>query len=313
VARRILIDCDPGVDDALAICLALFDPRLEVLAITATAGNVDAHQANRNVQALVERLDPPRWPRIGAAAPHPASETIDGRFLHGQDGLGNAGLVVSELHHQHPSDKVISDTIRAAPHQVTIVALGPLTNVARALTRDPELATLLDRIIIMGGSASGVGNITAAAEFNMYFDPAAAQTVFRSPTTKTLVPLDVTHRVVMTFDLVAMLPPESSRAGAILRQIVPHAFRAYRQELGLEGIHVHDAVALQVALQPELFETAEMAGDVESRGELTRGATIFDRRSRRRWRNNMEVAVDVDEAAVRDCILRGLKYAGQQT
>jgi purine nucleosidase len=313
MSRKVLIDCDPGIDDAVALCLALLDPRLDVLAVTATAGNVDAQQASRNVQMLVERLDPPRWPRLGAALPDALTRVIDARHLHGQDGLGNMGLAVSELHHQHPSDKVINDVIRAAPGEITIIALGPLTNIARAFSREPELPSLLDRLIIMGGAVNGIGNVTPAAEFNMYCDPKAAQLVFRSPTTKTLVPLDVTNRVVMTLDLVSQLPSETTRAGALLHQIIPFAFRAYRQQLGLEGIHLHDAVAIQAALQQELFETVEMAGDVEISGELTCGATVFDRRPRQAWRNNMEVAIGIDEVAVQDCILRGLKFAGQET
>ena len=117
----------------------------------------------------------------------------------------------------------------------------------------------------------------------------------------------------MTFELVDQLPLESTRAGGLMRKIVPFLFRSYRRELGLEGIHLHDALGIIAAVQPELFETEELAGDVETSGELTRGATIFDRRTRRDWRNNMEVAVDVDESAIVDCILRGLKYAGQNT
>ena len=313
MARKILIDCDPGIDDAVAVCLTLFDPRLDVLAITATAGNVDAHQASRNVQTLIEQLDPPRWPRLGTAPFHDRSRSVDARKIHGPDGLGNAGLAVSELHHQHPSDKVIGDVIRAVPNEVTILALGPLTNLARAFSRDPDLPTMVDRIVMAGGSVNGIGNVTPAAEFNMYFDSEAARAVFRSPTTKTLVPLDVTNRIVMTFDMVSQLPSEETRAGTVLGKVVPYAFRAYRQELGLEGIHLQDAVAVQAILQPELFETVEMAGDVETSGDLTRGVTVFDRRSPREWGINMEVATDVDEAAVRDCILRGLRFAGQET
>jgi purine nucleosidase len=310
MSRKVIIDCDPGIDDAVALCLALFDSRLEVQAITATQGNVTAHQASRNVQTIVDQLDPPRFPRIGVAAPPENPPSIDGRDFHGEDGLGNAGFVVSELHQQHPAEKIICDVVHAWPEEVTIVALGPLTNIARALSRDPELSSTVGRILMMGGSVQGIGNVTAAAEYNMFYDPQSAREVFRSHTTKTLIPLDVTSQVLLTLDLMSELPGETTRAGAFLRRILPYAFRAFRQNLGLEGIHLHDAVAVMAAIHPELFETQEMSGDVEVRGELTTGATVFDRRRMQGWQANMEVAVGIDVAAVTDGILRGLRDAG---
>lgn len=313
MGRKILIDCDPGIDDAVAICLALFDPRIEVIGITATAGNVDAHQATTNVMTLLDQLDPPKWPRIGAATVSDRVPAADARRIHGEDGLGDVGLIGAELHNQRPAEKVISDALRESPGDVTILALGPLTNLALALQREQELAQLIDRVIMVGGTISGVGNISPGAEFNFYCDPEAAQFVFRSPLTKTLIPLDVTRRVTIDFDFVDQLPSATTRAGSLMRKIIPKLFQSCRQHLGQEGIHLHDAVGLLYCLNPELFETEEMAGDVETSGELTRGATVFDRRERKEWRNNMEVAVSVDEVAISDCIVRGLKFAGQNT
>lgn len=311
MVRKVIIDCDPGIDDAVALCMALFDPRLEVVAVTAVAGNVSAEQASRNVQAIIDQLDPPRFPRLGAATAAEDAPSVDARHLHGEDGLGNAFFPVSQLHHQHPSEKIICDEVRAAPEQVTIIALGPLTNIARAFQRDPALPSLVNRIIMTGGSINGIGNVTPAAEFNIYYDPLSARAVFRSPTTKTLVPLDVTRQVVLTLGLLEELPDELTRAGCFLRRTLPFAFRAYHQQLGQESIHLQDAVAMTAALHPELFETRELAGDVETGGELTTGATIFDRRPNAEWRANMEVAIEVDAAAVRDCIVRGLQQAAE--
>ncbi|HJT32817.1 MAG TPA: nucleoside hydrolase, partial [Pirellulales bacterium] len=283
MARKIILDVDPGIDDALALTLALFDPRLEVVAVTAVAGNVSAEQATRNVQAIIEQLDPPRWPRIGAAVQPEYDPRVDSRHVHGADGLGNADFPVAELHHQHPSDKVITDEIRMAPESITLVALGPLTNIATVLRRDPGLAEQVGQLVIMGGAVHGPGNVTPAAEFNIYCDPAAAREVFRSRTTKTLVPLDITSQVMMTYDLLHQLPDESTSAGRFLRRVLPFAFRSHRQLFGLEGAHVHDAVALAAVTDPELFETERMAADVETQGELTLGATVFDRRSAPQW------------------------------
>lgn len=311
MARKVILDVDPGIDDAVAICLALFDPRLDVVAVTAVAGNVPAEQATRNVQTIIEQLDPPRWPRIGVASEPDQAQPVDARHIHGADGLGNANFEFAELHHQHPSEKVICDEIRAAPDEVSIVALGPLTNIARVMQRDPAIAGMMGQLIIMGGAVKAPGNATPAAEFNIHCDPLSAQVVFRSLTTKTLIPLDVTTQVALGFDLLDQLPDETTKAGRFLRRILPHSYRVYRQALGLESIYLHDAVALAAATHPELFELEEMAGDVEVGGYLTTGATVFDRRPVVEWRRNMDVAMHVDAAAIKDYILRGLQQAGR--
>ncbi len=306
MARKVILDVDPGIDDAMALCLALSNPDVDVVAVTAVGGNVSPAQATRNVQAIIEQLDPPRWPRLGAASDPDNRLAVDRRSLYGSDGLGGVNFAVAERQHLLPSEKVICDQVRDAPHSVTIVALGPLTNIARAFIRDPELPTLVGRLVIMGGTVSGPGNVTPAAEFNMYCDPASAQAVFRSPSTKTLIPLDVTNRLELSYDLFNKLPDESTRVGRLLRQILPPVFRGYRQQLGLEGIHVHDTVTLMAVVYPELFTAKSMAGDVETQGELTVGATVFDRRRVPAWRHNMEVAVDMQKEAVIEAILRGL-------
>ncbi len=313
MARKVILDTDPGIDDALALCMALFDPRLEVVAVTAVGGNCAPEKATRNVQAIVEHLDPPRWPRLGAASPPDAGLPVDGRHLHGIDGLGGAHFDVAELHHLHPSEKVICDQVRAAPEgAVTIVALGPLTNVARAFLRDPELPSLVGRVVMMGGAVLGPGNITPAAEFNFYCDPPSARTVFRSHSTKTLIPLDVTNRILLSYDLFNRLPDESTKVGRFLRKLLPPAFRGYRQQFGLEGIHVHDAVALMAVCHPELFTTEEMAGDVETLGELTAGMTVFDRRRVPAWRHNMEVALEMQTERVIEAMIRALESAARR-
>ncbi|GMQ80118.1 MAG: nucleoside hydrolase [Planctomycetia bacterium] len=305
MARKVILDVDPGIDDAMALCLALSDPELDVVAVTATGGNISPAQATRNVQAILEQLDPVRRPRIGSATTDYVLPT-DARHLHGPDGLGGAQFRVAELHHRHPSDKVICDAVRAAPEEVTIVALGPLTNIAAALQRDPGLATLVGHLIIMGGAVTSPGNVTAAAEFNIYCNPDAARLVFRSPVTKTLIPLDVSSQVVMTLDVLDQLPGQTSRTGALLRKILPAAFRSYRQQLGLEGIPIHDAVAMMAVTHPSLFRTESMIGDVETAGCLTLGATVFDRRRVPEGQPNMEVALDIDAPAVLDRIVRRL-------
>ena len=310
--RKLIIDCDPGIDDAVALVLAMFDPRLEVVAVTAVAGNVPAEQATANLQALVAFLDPPRLPRVGAAVndlPLPARPAS----VHGPDGIGGLELPRVPLHGGHPSEKVIWDAIKAHPREVTILALGPLTNVSRVLNRDPGIAELIGALVICGGTMHAAGNATPVADTNFFCDPAAARHVVREPVTKTLVPLETTGQVVHEFDLLDSLPAEYTRAGKILRPMLAHAFRAQRQLLGSEGIRLHDVVALVAATNPELFEREMVAADVETTGELTAGMLVVDRRANREWRPNADLLVACDATAVRDCILRGLSAAGEAT
>jgi inosine-uridine nucleoside N-ribohydrolase len=313
MARKVILDVDPGIIDALALTLALFDPEVEVVAVTAVAGNVSAEQATRNVQTIIEQLDPPRWPRIGVATAGEQTLPASMAHLFGTDGLGQAGFPMADLHHQHPAEKVIADEIKAAPESVTIVALGPLSNIARAFRRDPALAALVGQIVIAGGTVAAPGNATATAEFNIHSDPLAAREVFQSRTTKTLVPLDVTAPILMTFDLLDQLPEEYTRAGAFLRKMLPFAFRSYRHHLGLEGIHLHEVVALLAATRPDLFATENLAADVETSGELTFGATVFDRRPIPEWRANMDVALKADGPAILKAFVRGLGRAGEHS
>lgn len=308
MARKVILDIDPGIDDAVALCMALGDPSLDVIAVTATGGTVSPDQSTSNVQAIVEQLDPCRWPRLGTAASDQMLRA-DGRHLFGIDGMCGAHFAVAKRHHQHSSVKVICDEVRSAPGDITIISTGPLTNIAAALQQQPDLAGMIRHLIMIGGTIGGPGNVTAAAEFNMYCDAEAARIVFQSPVTKTLIPIDVSSRVVLNFDLLDKIPNGSSRSGELLRKILPGAFRVYRQQLGVEGIHLHDAVAVMAALEPELFTTERMYGDVETDGTLTHGVTVFDRRRNPDSRPNMDVAVDLDAAAVTDHIIRRLTQA----
>ncbi len=309
MTRKVLLDVDPGIGDALALCLALNDPRLEVVAVTATGGNVAPEQATRNVQAIIEQIDPARWPRIGAADPLQPLRT-DGRELFGTDGLCGADFSVAELHHRHSSVKIIADEIRAASGELTIIAGGPLSNLATVFQREPDLATQVGHLIIVGGTLSGPGNVTAAAEFNIYCDAEAARHVFRSPVTKTLLPLDVSSTAELDIGLLEQLPDVSTGVGRVLHATLPRAFRAFRQRLGVEGIFVPEAIAVVAALHPELLTTERLFCDVETAGSLTHGATVLDRRQTATSHPNMDVVTEFDTHAAIDSMLRTLKQAG---
>ena len=233
--------------------------------------------------------------------------------MHGTDGLGGVDLPRVPLHGGHASEKVIWECLKAHPREITILALGPLTNVSRVLQRDPSVAELIGDLVVCGGTLHAAGNASAAADFNFYCDPQAARHVVREPLTKTLVPLETSGQVLLGFDTLDQLPDEWSRAGRVVRGMLAHAFRAQRQILGSEGIHLHDVVALVAATNPELFERASVAADVEVAGELTAGMLVVDRRQIRRGGANADVLVGCEPAAVQDCILRGLAAAAAAT
>lgn len=304
--RKVILDVDPGVSDALAVCLAALSPNLDLVAVTATGGNVAPNQATHNVEAVVAQLDPPHWPRLGAADPDQPLRT-DNRPLWGVDGLCGAPLRCAELHNQHSSTKVISEEVRKAPGEVTIIAGGPLSNLAAIFQMEPDLPMQVGHLVIVGGTLDGPGDVTAAAEFNMYCAADEARVVFNSPTTKTLLPLDVTTQASLTFDLLNHLPGEETNAGTLLHGLLPGAFQSYRRQLGLEGIYVPEAIAVAAALHPELMVTEPYACDVETGGSLTHGATVIDRRPRQHEQPNMDVAIDLDATGAVDCILRILE------
>jgi purine nucleosidase len=310
--RKVILDVDPGIDDAVALTMALFDPRLDVVAVTAVGGNVISEQATGNLQAIVAYLDPPRLPRIGIA---PTDTALPEKpfTMHGGDGLGGIDLPRAQLHGGHVAEKVMWETIRANPREVTIIALGPLTNLSRLLRRDPSIAEIIDRVIIAGGTVHGAGNVTPVADLNFYCDPPAARHVIREPLTKSLVPLETTSQVMLEFDFLEQLPDETSRAGLLLRRMLPHTFRAHRQLLGSEGAWLHDVVALVAATNPELFERTAIVADVETVGDLTAGMLVIDRRQVRQQRPNADLFVNCDVPAVKDCILRSLATAAAAT
>lgn len=320
VAQKLIIDADPGIGDAVAIALACFDPNVDLLAVTAVAGCVSGEMTSRNVQAVIESLDPPKWPRIGSSnlklsslnpefAREQGQEPAGGRMtpdmLNGPGGLGDFEFRVADLHHRHESAKLMIDIARSHPHEVTLLTLGPLTNVEMACERAPDFLSLLKGMICLGGSVSYGGDVTPAAEFNIFANPLAARNMLLSPATKTLVPLDVSTRCVLTFEQFDSLP-DTTVVGRFLHELLPFAFRAYHQHLGIEGIRLSEVTALAAVSHPKLFETQPMAVDVETSGRLTRGVTVFDRRGVSGWQNNIDVLLDVDTYGVLDYFIRGI-------
>jgi inosine-uridine nucleoside N-ribohydrolase len=306
--RKVIAVADPGIDGAFAVALALYAPEIDLIGLAATAGNVPAEQATRNVHILIEQLDPPRWPRLGAALP--VAYDVDAAALHGPGGLGGVEFPCAQLHHPHPADKLLSDLVRQYPKEIVILLLGPATAFARALDRDPELAGLVERVVAVGGVWREAGDVSAAAEFHFYCDPAAARQVLRCGAPVTLLPLDVTRKVVFSPTDLLQLPAPESRASRFLRQVTPQAIGATSSQYGVEGCYLQDVLGVTALAQPEAFKTRQLHVDVETRGELTRGMSVVDSRWACTAKPNVELAIDVDVPAARRFIHRTLERAG---
>ena len=304
MAHKVVLLSDPGIDGAFAITLALFDPDIDVLGLAAAAGNVKAEQATRNAQTVVEQLDPPRWPRFGAALP--IDYDTDGTRLHGPGGLGGAEFPCAQLHHKLASDKLISDLVRQYPKEITVIALAPLTVLARAFDRDPELPLLVQRLICLGGAWHEPGNASAVAEFHFYCDPLAARQVLRCGAPIMLVPLDVMRKLVFSPSDLLQLPNPESRASRFLRAIVPFGIGATSNLYGVEGFHLKDVLGVTAVALPGAISTRPVAVDVETRGELTRGMSVVDVRPSA-LKPNVDLAVGVDVQGVRDYMARILR------
>jgi inosine-uridine nucleoside N-ribohydrolase len=304
MSHKVALLCDPGIDGAFAVALALHDPNLEVLGLLATAGNVSAERATKNVHILVDHLDPPRLPRIGAA---PAVDYgVDGTKLHGPNGLGGLDFPCAPLHHLPASEKLLADLVRQHPHELTLICLGPLTAVARAFDHCPEAPQLLRRIVCVGGTYREPGNAGPVSEFHFFCDPLAARQVLRSGAPITLIPLDLMRKVLFAPTDLLGVPANGSPACRFLRQIVPFGIAATCNLYGIEGFHLKDVLGVVAVSLPALLRTRQMRVDVETRGELTRGMTVFDQRSWEPGNPNVDVAIEVDTDQIRTYIGRVL-------
>jgi purine nucleosidase/pyrimidine-specific ribonucleoside hydrolase len=294
VTQRIIIDTDPGVDDVLALIFALHSPELRVHAITTVAGNVDVEQATRNAAVVVDLVAPHSRPLLARGAARPLhKDPVTAHSVHGDDGLGNVysfthpdgapRYAVPDLSPDLPSaTEVVFDLIAQYPEEIILIALGPLTNVALLLHEDPHRLARLRGIVAMGGAVAVPGNITPVAEFNVFADPEAAQRVFAAGLPLTLVPLDSTRQVLLRTERFqalsgAMAPPLGSFLRGATRGVM-----AYMQEAhGIDGIYLHDPLAVGVVIDPSLVTTQPLRVNVETSPGITEGMTVADRRALR--------------------------------
>lgn len=279
--KKVIIDCDAGVDDALALILAFHSPELEVKAITAVSGNVPVDLAFENIQKVLSLIEPEQRPWIAKGADRPLKgPPVYAYSFHGRDGLGEA--IVDRREDQvgwesfpRPAHDLILQLARQFPRELSLVALGPLTNIARGLEKDPEGMRHLKELVIMGGAVRVPGNITPHAEFNVYVDPLAARRVLGSGLPITLVPLDVTHQVFLTpFFMEERVNPIGSRCSRFAVQATGYGEKAGRFRNGAEVFHLHDPLAVAVTFAPGMVETEGLALTVETQAGAFLGKII---------------------------------------
>ncbi len=289
--QRIFIDTDPGIDDALAILLAMKSPELHVEAITSVCGNVPIEKATQNLLTILGVLDLPEHPIIAIGEAQPlVKPLVTASHLHGEDGLGN----ISHLRNADKTPRypiantevasisgveLIIEQVTQYPDELLLVALGPLTNVAKAIKKAPARMRKLREIVLMGGAFEEYGNITTTAEFNMFVDPHAAQVVLDSGLPIRIVPLDATHQVALTRGrLQAETDRQQNTIAHFVIEVTQACMELYQQHVGFSGFYLHDPLPIGMLTHPSYFQSVAAYVQVETAGTLTNGMTVADLR-----------------------------------
>ena len=279
MTRKIIIDTDPGQDDAVAMLLALASPEeLDVLGIVTVAGNVDLAKTTRNAAKVLELAGHTDVP-IHAGCDRPLRRPpITAEHVHGESGLDGPDLPEPTIgpREAHGVDFLIETLRSGEPRTITLCTLGPLTNIATALAKAPEIAGLVGEIVTMGGAYFEVGNITPTAEFNIFADPEAADLVLRSGIPIVMHPLDVTHRVLTTPARLERIGNLGNACGAAVAAMLSFSEKFDTEKYGSEGGPLHDPCVIAYLLQPHLFRGRTINVSVETAGELTMGMTVAD-------------------------------------
>jgi len=275
--HKVIFDTDPGVDDAMALLFLHRHPEIDLLGVTTVFGNVGVDLTTRNAQFLHKE-----W-GISAPIAKGAAQTIDpsrrddraASVVHGADGLGNIGVpeTVDLPLDPRPAYQFIIDTVRANPGEVTLVAVGRMTNLALALRADPEIAGLVKEVVVMGGAFDVIGNVTPAAEANIHGDPEAADIIFTTPWKVTIVGLDVTMKTIMTAEYLDVMVKSGDRSVKLLSDLSQYYIDFYKSRVGIAGMAVHDSTACVYLVRPDLFTLRGGAVRVVC-GGIADGATI---------------------------------------
>jgi inosine/uridine nucleosidase len=291
--KRIIIDTDPGVDDAFTFLLALASPEIKLEALTTTQGNVTVEKATRNALSVLDLGRASHIPVAKGSVLPLVQPLRASAHVHGESGIGNAQLPEPQAKpvQGHAVDYLIERTL-AEPNEISIFPIGPLTNIAMAIRKEPRFAKAVKELVIMGGAIQEGGNMTALAEFNIYVDPHAAHIVFHSGIPITLIPLDVTHKCLLKQEHVDRLMKIDSPVTRFLKDAIDVYLNA-SINLGYEGCALHDPLTLGMIIAPELLTLKEYYVDVDIAGGVSMGKTFADIFNVMKKRANMKVAMDV--------------------
>lgn len=299
----VILDTDPGIDDAVALAAAIFSPHIDLKLITTVAGNVGVAQTTRNALQLLEFWNEDIPVAQGARRPL-CRPQADAAHIHGESGMdGYAFAPPRQSPLIRPAFMAMAECLQESSRPVTLVTIGPLTNVALLLAHSPDCKTNISRIVMMGGSA-GRGNFTPNAEFNIAIDPEAAAQVMESGIEIVMCGLDVTNRAVLTPDYMARLKTQS-KTGKMLHSLFSH----YRSGSLATGLRMHDLCAIAWLVHPELFQLVDCYVGVETQGTLTAGVTVVDLENRFNRPANVRVAMDIDVDGFRHWVEETLALA----
>jgi inosine-uridine nucleoside N-ribohydrolase len=305
---QIILDTDPGGDDVFALLWLLSLAKqgfVELIAVTATHGNVLGDRTFLSASQILNLVGFAAI-EVGRGVPLPTAAIANAAHIHGADGMGNLSHTLPAATHSLESarsaDDVIIDRLSTAPGEITLVAIGPLTNLAAAELKCPGILKQAKEIVIMGGAFHRSGNVTPQAEFNLWFNPVAAATVFRSRSDSVVLPLDITTRLILTTEMMSAIVQinPSSQMSRFLTQLCEFMIStalSYRETNGISGFLVHDAATVGYLLYPETLMLKRARVQVETKGEWTLGQTLIDRRKTPNSAANAWIALDINEAA----------------
>ncbi|MCO5073348.1 MAG: nucleoside hydrolase [Rhizobiaceae bacterium] len=296
--HKIIIDTDPGQDDAIAILLALGSPELEVLGITAVGGNVPLLLTQTNARKICELAGRPDIKVFAGASRPLVRSLVTAENVHGKTGLNGPDLPepTMPLQEQHAVDFIVETLMREESGTVTLCPLGPLTNIALALNREPRIGDRIKQIVLMGGGFFEGGNITPAAEFNIYVDPHACEVVLGSGIDIVMMPLDVTHKALTSASRIAAFRGLGSRVGTAAAEMLEFFERFDEEKYGTDGGPLHDPCVIAYLIKPDLFSGRRCNVEVETGSELTMGMTVVDWWGVTSRGKNATVMRDIDAA-----------------
>lgn len=305
--RKIIIDCDPGHDDAIAILLAAGTPQIELVGITTVAGNAEVEKTTRNALKVCEIAGIRDVPVVKGCGQPMVRKRETAADIHGDSGMDGPVLPepTRQVENEHAVDFIIRKLLES-DGDITLVPVGPLTNIAMAMRREPAILPKIQEIVLMGGGT--FGNWTPAAEFNIFVDAEAAKVVFESGVPITMMGLDLTHQALATYEVADRIAKIDNPAGKFVSELLVFFRKTYLEVFGFEHPPVHDVCSVAYCIDPSVVECRKLRVDIETRGELTYGMTVVDVNGVTGREPNVNVAMKLDHAKFWNMVTAALQH-----